>query len=53
MLAPPIEFDPTVRDLIRSAAERQTLPHMDLTSGATHDAKFMAGLCPSGMIFVP
>ena len=53
MLAPPIEFDPTVRDLIRSAAERQALPHMDLTSGATHDAKFMAGLCPSGMIFVP
>ncbi|MYF86105.1 MAG: M20/M25/M40 family metallo-hydrolase, partial [Rhodospirillaceae bacterium] len=26
---------------------------MDMTSGATHDAKFMAGLCPSGMIFVP
>ena len=53
MNAPPIEFDPTVRELIRSAARRQALPHMDLTSGATHDAKFMAGLCPSGMIFVP
>ena len=53
MNAPPIEFDPTVRDLIRRAAERQALPHIDLTSGATHDAKFMAGLCPSGMIFVP
>ena len=53
MFAPPIEFDPAVRDLIRSAARRQGLPHMDLTSGATHDAKFMAGLCPSGMIFVP
>ena len=51
--APPIEFDPAVRDLIRGAARRQALPHMDMTSGATHDAKFMAGLCPSGMIFVP
>ncbi len=24
-----------------------------MVSGATHDAKFMAGHCPSGMIFVP
>ncbi|MYF07946.1 MAG: hydantoinase/carbamoylase family amidase, partial [Rhodospirillaceae bacterium] len=53
MNAPPTEFDPDIRDLIRSAARRQALPHMDMTSGATHDAKFMAGLCPSGMIFVP
>ncbi|MDE0148419.1 MAG: Zn-dependent hydrolase [Rhodospirillaceae bacterium] len=53
MNAPPTDFDPAIRDLIRSAARRQALPHMDMTSGATHDAKFMAGLCPSGMIFVP
>ena len=53
MNAPPTEFDPDIRDLIRSAARRQALRHMDMTSGATHDAKFMAGLCPSGMIFVP
>lgn len=53
MNAPPTEFDPDIRDLIRSAARRQALRHIDMTSGATHDAKFMAGLCPSGMIFVP
>ncbi len=53
MNAPPTEFDPDVRDLVRSAARRQALRHMDMTSGATHDAKFMADLCPSGMIFVP
>ena len=53
MNAPPIEFDPAVFDLIRSAAQRQALPHMEMVSGATHDAKFMAGHCPSGMIFVP
>ena len=26
---------------------------MDMVSGATHDAKYMTALCPSGMIFVP
>jgi N-carbamoyl-L-amino-acid hydrolase len=26
---------------------------MDIVSGATHDAKYMADLCPSGMLFVP
>ncbi|MFQ5971210.1 MAG: M20 family metallo-hydrolase [Alphaproteobacteria bacterium] len=49
----PTQFDPAVRDLIRDAAARQRLPHMDMVSGATHDAKFMAGLWPTGMIFVP
>ena len=49
----PVKFDPAVRDLIRDAAQRQGQSHMDLISGATHDAKFMAGHCPSGMIFVP
>jgi N-carbamoyl-L-amino-acid hydrolase len=53
MNAPPTEFDPAVLDLIRAAAQGQALPHMELVSGATHDAKFMAGHCPSGMIFVP
>ena len=53
MTAPPTGFDPTVLGLIRDAAQRQALPHIDIMSGATHDAKFMAGHCPSGMIFVP
>jgi N-carbamoyl-L-amino-acid hydrolase len=26
---------------------------MDIVSGATHDAKYMATLYPSGMVFVP
>ena len=53
MNAPPTEFDTAVIDLIRSAARHQALPHLEMVSGATHDAKFMAGHCPSGMIFVP
>ncbi len=49
----PIEFDPAVRDLLRNIATRHTLTHRDMVSGATHDAKYMAHLCPSGMLFVP
>ena len=51
--SPPIEFDPAVRDLLRNIATRHTLTHRDMVSGATHDAKYMAQLCPSGMLFVP
>jgi N-carbamoyl-L-amino-acid hydrolase len=49
----PVEFDPAVRDLLKHTATRQALAHMDIVSGATHDAKYMADLCPSGMLFVP
>jgi N-carbamoyl-L-amino-acid hydrolase len=51
--SPPVEFDPAMRSLLRNAAARQALVHMDMVSGATHDAKYMADLCPSGMLFVP
>jgi N-carbamoyl-L-amino-acid hydrolase len=49
----PVEFDPAIRALLRNAATRQALAYMDMVSGATHDAKYMANLCPSGMLFVP
>jgi N-carbamoyl-L-amino-acid hydrolase len=51
--APPTTFDSRVLDLIRASAERQGVSHMDIVSGATHDAKYMTGQCSSGMIFVP
>jgi N-carbamoyl-L-amino-acid hydrolase len=51
--SPPVEFDPAIRARLRNAATRQALAHMDMVSGATHDAKYMADLCPSGMLFVP
>jgi beta-ureidopropionase / N-carbamoyl-L-amino-acid hydrolase len=51
--SPPIAFDPAIRDLLRTAAVHRALAHMDIVSGATHDAKYMADLCPSGMLFVP
>jgi N-carbamoyl-L-amino-acid hydrolase len=51
--SPPVEFDPAIRAMLRNAATRQALAHLDMVSGATHDAKYMADLCPSGMLFVP
>jgi len=49
----PCEFDPQVTGAIEDAAEKLGLPHLRLTSGASHDANYMARICPSGMIFVP
>ncbi len=51
--SPPTAFSGAVMDLLRAAAPRHALPHADIVSGATHDAKHLAGLCPTGMIFVP
>jgi N-carbamoyl-L-amino-acid hydrolase len=51
--SPPVEFDPAICARLRNAATHQALAHMDMVSGATHDAKYMADLCPSGMLFVP
>ena len=49
----PTAFDPAIVGLIGEAARNQNLPAMEMISGATHDAKSLAGLCPSGMIFIP
>jgi N-carbamoyl-L-amino-acid hydrolase len=49
----PTVFDPDVVGLVREAAQRQGYSHMDMPSGAGHDAMHIAPLCPTGMIFVP
>jgi len=38
---------------VRQGAEHLGLSHMDIVSGAGHDAIFIAELGPAGMIFVP
>jgi N-carbamoyl-L-amino-acid hydrolase len=50
---PPTMFDASVVGLVRDAARRQGFSHMDMPSGAGHDAMHIATLCPTGMIFVP
>jgi beta-ureidopropionase / N-carbamoyl-L-amino-acid hydrolase len=49
----PTWFDPRVIDLVRTKAQALKLTHMDMPSGAGHDAMHIAKLCPAGMIFVP
>lgn len=51
--APPTAFTPHCIDTVRQAAEQLGLPHMDMVSGAGHDAKYLAQICPTAMIFIP
>ncbi len=51
--AEPVAFDPGVVATIGRAAAAAGHPARALPSGAFHDAQFAAGVCPSGMIFVP
>ena len=46
-------FDPDLIASVRAAAEHYGYPHRDISSGAGHDAVYMAQACPAAMIFVP
>ncbi|MFT8710614.1 M20 family metallo-hydrolase [Komagataeibacter rhaeticus] len=46
-------FDPGFRQMIGQIAARHGLSAMPILSTAGHDARNIAMLCPSGMIFVP
>jgi N-carbamoyl-L-amino-acid hydrolase len=50
---PAVPFDPACVDLVRAAAAREALPHMDIVSGAAHDAMALARVVPAAMVFVP
>jgi len=49
----PTLFDPAIVGLVRASTAALGLPHMDMPSGAGHDAMHVAPLAPAGMIFVP
>lgn len=51
--APSNEFDGRLRAMIARAASDQGHGFMDVLSAAGHDARHMAKLCPSAMIFIP
>jgi N-carbamoyl-L-amino-acid hydrolase len=51
--APSNSFDAALQARIAAAAERLDQPHMRILSAAGHDARHMAPLCPSAMIFIP
>ena len=50
---PACRFDAACVSAVRNAAEKLGLTHMDIVSGAGHDAIFMARIAPTSMIFVP
>jgi N-carbamoyl-L-amino-acid hydrolase len=51
--APSNIFDTLLQELIETAAFRLGYPSLRLLSAAGHDARHLASLCPSAMIFIP
>ena len=51
--APSNTFDPALRARIAAAAMARGHVAMPLLSAAGHDARYLATLCPSAMIFIP
>ena len=49
----PCVFDASVVEAVERAAVELGVANMRLPSGASHDAMYMARVCPTGMIFVP
>jgi N-carbamoyl-L-amino-acid hydrolase len=49
----PVTFDPTCVGAVRSAAERLGYSHMDIVSGAGHDACWINRVAPTAMIMCP
>ena len=49
----PVEFDESCVTAIRNAAERMGYSHMNLISGAGHDACWINGVAPTAMVMCP
>jgi N-carbamoyl-L-amino-acid hydrolase len=49
----PAQCSPALRTHLHDASARLGLSHIDIASGAGHDAAFMAKICPSAMVFIP
>ncbi|QJQ94232.1 MULTISPECIES: Zn-dependent hydrolase [Halomonadaceae] len=50
---PAENFDEACVQAVREGAQRHGISHMDIVSGAGHDAIFIARIAPAAMIFVP
>ena len=50
---PPCPFDPDGVRVVEQTAERLGYSHMRVTSGAGHDAVYLARVSPAAMIFIP
>ena len=50
---PPTVFADPIVGAVEQAAQSLGLPAQRIISGAGHDAKYLADICPTGMIFIP
>ena len=48
-----LAFPERMRECIRRHARLLQIPTIDILSSAGHDARYLHGICPAGMIFVP
>ncbi|MBS0419978.1 MAG: Zn-dependent hydrolase [Proteobacteria bacterium] len=51
--SPAVAFDAACVSSVRRAAEQLGLSHMNIISGAGHDACYISRVAPTGMIFIP
>ncbi|MFK3708437.1 M20 family metallo-hydrolase [Klebsiella sp. NPDC088457] len=49
----PVTFDPHMNHVLKNAGNALDIAHMELLSGAFHDAMNLAEHCPTSMLFVP
>ena len=49
----PVTIPANIRDLMKEECTKLGYPHMELASGAGHDAQILAGIVDGGMIFIP
>lgn len=49
----PTPFDLALVRMVRDQAQQRGFTHMDIVTGAGHDAVYIAGVAPTAMIFVP
>jgi N-carbamoyl-L-amino-acid hydrolase len=50
---PPQPFEASCVDAVRNSAKRLGFSTREITSGAGHDAVYMARVCPAAMVFTP
>jgi N-carbamoyl-L-amino-acid hydrolase len=50
---PPLDFPSELKKKLRKAVDEVGLPHIDIPSGAGHDARYLHYVCPTAMIFIP
>ncbi|WP_059104295.1 M20 family metallo-hydrolase [Shouchella shacheensis] len=49
----PVKLDTKMINSLSTTCEELGVPHLQMVSGAGHDAMNMASICPTGLLFIP